>query len=86
VPRRRFNSGRFHFFSRRPLHRLEIAVAARVPAVAVDLRDIACPFAVGAAIIGIIINSTIAGRILTRSHIFIVGHLALLIWNFIAGE
>jgi hypothetical protein len=48
-----------------------------VPAIAVDLCDIARPFAVGAAIFSVIINSTIAGRILTRPHVLFVSHLAL---------
>jgi hypothetical protein len=48
-----------------------------MPAVAINLCGIACTFTIGAAILGALLNSTIAGRVLTRSSFFIVGHLYL---------
>jgi hypothetical protein len=54
-----------------------------MPAVAINLRRVASPFAVGAAILGTFFDFTIAGRVLTRSSFFIVSHLGLsLVLNF----
>jgi hypothetical protein len=46
-----------------------------VTAVAVNLRGIASPFTVGAAIFFAVLDPAITGGVLTRSGLFIVSHL-----------
>jgi hypothetical protein len=72
--------------STRALACLEISLALLVPAVAINLRRIACPFTVGAAIPGTFFDLAIAGRILTLSSIFIVSHLSLPLLEFVISR